>query len=129
MLKPYEGMTTSEPGAFGAPNWERGALAEAVRAASARGWQVEVHAIGDAAIRDALDAFAQTDPIRRHRVEHIEAPAAEDIGRFARLGVIASMQPQHAEPNRNLVEAWVPKIGLTRATGQWCRSTRSVAST
>lgn len=118
-LQPYADMSDTDPGAFGTPFWERGELANAIRMADARGWQVQVHAIGDAAIRDALDAFAACNPTRRHRIEHIEAPAAADIGRFAALGVIASMQPQHAEPTHNLFGAWAPKLGAARAVGGW----------
>jgi predicted amidohydrolase YtcJ len=114
MLEPYLG-TAGRGEALWGPN----ELAEAVRAADTRGWQVQVHAIGDAAIRQALDAFAATAPGRRHRVEHIEAPAPADIGRFAELGVIASMQPQHAEPNRNLFEVWLPNLGPTRSANGW----------
>jgi predicted amidohydrolase YtcJ len=114
LLEPYEG--TAERGA---PLWGDEELAQAVRIADARGWQVQVHAIGDAAIRQALDAFAGTHPARRHRVEHIEAPAATDIARFAELGVIASMQPQHAEPVKNLLEIWAPNIGPERAARGW----------
>lgn len=119
MLEPYAGMSPSDAGAFGTPFWERGELARAVRAADARGWQIEVHAIGDAAIRDALDAFAACNPTGRHRIEHIEAPAPADIGRFAALGVIASMQPQHAEPSQNLLGVWALKLGEARASGGW----------
>lgn len=119
LFEAYEGMADSDPGAHGAPIWESRELAEAVRAADARGWQVQVHAIGDAAIRQALDAFEGTTAGRRHRVEHIEAPAAEDVGRFAELGVIASMQPQHAEPGRNLLEVWAPNLGSARASRGW----------
>ena len=114
VLDPYQG--TSERGA---PLWAPHDLARAVRAADARGWQVQVHAIGDAAIRHALDAFAGAPPDRRHRVEHIEAPSPLDIPRFVELGVIASMQPQHAEPNRNLFEIWSPNIGAERAAYGW----------
>jgi predicted amidohydrolase YtcJ len=114
LTEPYEGTTE-----LGEPLWGPDELAAAVRAADARGWQVQVHAIGDAAIRQALDAFAGTTPGRRHRVEHIEAPSPRDIGRFAELGVIASMQPQHAEPNRNLLEVWAPNLGPARAAGGW----------
>jgi predicted amidohydrolase YtcJ len=119
VLQPYADMSPADPGAFGTPFWERGELANAVRAADARGWQIQVHAIGDAAIRDALDAFEACNPSRRHRIEHIEAPAAADLGRFAALGVIASMQPQHAEPTHNLLGAWAPKLGAARASGGW----------
>jgi len=115
LLEPYAGT----PNDRGTSAWEPGELAQAVKAASARGWQVEIHAIGDRAIRDALDAFADCDSRRRHRIEHIEAPAAADIGRFGQLGVIASMQPQHAEPVRNLREIWAPNLGPERAARGW----------
>ncbi|HXJ48331.1 MAG TPA: amidohydrolase family protein, partial [Candidatus Acidoferrum sp.] len=117
MSEPYAGMSPDEAGALGAPLWEPGELAQAIRAADRRGWQVEVHAIGDAAIRDALDAYASLGPARRHRVEHIEAPAAQDIARFGELGVIASMQPQHAAPN--LTEVWRRHLGPARAARGW----------
>ena len=114
MLEPYEGSDER-----GAPLWGDEELAQAVHIADARGWQVQVHAIGDAAIRQALDAFAGTNPARRHRVEHIEAPAATEVGRFAELGVIASMQPQHAEPVKNLLEIWAPNLGPDRSARGW----------
>jgi predicted amidohydrolase YtcJ len=114
MLEPYEGSTGR-----GEPLWAADELREAVRVADARGWQVQVHAIGDAAIRQALDAFAGGAPERRHRIEHIEAPSPLDLPRFAELGVIASMQPQHAEPNRNLFEVWLPSLGAERAAYGW----------
>jgi predicted amidohydrolase YtcJ len=114
LLNPYQGSDQR-----GEPLWAGDELTEAVRAADARGWQVQVHAIGDAAIRQALDAFAAATPDRRHRVEHIEAPSPLDLPRFAELGVIASMQPQHAEPNRNLFEVWLPNLGVERAAYGW----------
>lgn len=114
LLEPYVGMVER-----GEPLWAPDELAEAVRAADARGWQVQVHAIGDAAIRQALDAFAGATPDRRHRIEHIEAPSPLDLPRFVELGVIASMQPQHAEPNRNLFEVWLPNLGAERAAYGW----------
>jgi len=119
LLEPYVGMSADDPGALGISSWEPGELAAAVRAASERGWQVEIHAIGDRAISDALDAFAECGPARRHRVEHIEAPASADIARFGQLGVIASMQPQHAEPIKNLREVWAPHLGPERAARGW----------
>jgi predicted amidohydrolase YtcJ len=114
LLEPYQASIER-----GAPLWSAGELAHTVRAADARGWQVQVHAIGDAAIRQALDAFEGCVAGRRHRVEHIEAPAATEISRFARLGVIASMQPQHAEPVKNLLEVWAPNLGPERAARGW----------
>jgi predicted amidohydrolase YtcJ len=114
MIEPYQGSSER-----GAPLWATDELAHAVRAADARGWQVQIHAIGDAAIRQALDAFVGCDAGRRHRIEHIEAPAASDIPRFAELGVIASMQPQHAEPVKNLLQIWAPNLGPERAARGW----------
>jgi predicted amidohydrolase YtcJ len=114
MLEPYQGSSER-----GAPLWGTDELTQAVHAADTRGWQVQIHAIGDAAIRQALDAFVGCEAGRRHRIEHIEAPAASDIARFAELGVIASMQPQHAEPVKNLVEIWAPNLGPERAARGW----------
>ena len=60
-----------------------------------KGIQVNVHAIGDRAVRRVLDAFERNGvtPSERFRVEHASMIAPEDLPRFARLGVIASMQP------------------------------------
>ena len=112
LLEPYEGSSER-----GAPLWAADELARAVHAADARGWQVQIHAIGDAAIRSALDAFAGCDTGRRHRVEHVEAPAASDVARFAQLGVIASMQPQHADPT--LTSVWRRNLGAERSERGW----------
>ncbi|MFN8631978.1 MAG: amidohydrolase family protein [Chloroflexota bacterium] len=51
---------------------------------------------------------------RRHRVEHIETIDAADIERFARLGVVASMQPFHADPSPNQIDLWAANIGPDR---------------
>lgn len=112
LLEPY-----ADSAERGSPLWESGELAAAVRAADARGWQVQVHAIGDAAIRQALDAFEGTAPGRRHRIEHLEALHPLDIPRFARLGVVASMQPQHSDPK--LTDVWRRNLGPARAARGW----------
>ena len=51
MLAPYEGLTPGQPGAYGFPYWEPGELTAAVRVADRRGWQIQVHSIGDGAVR------------------------------------------------------------------------------
>ncbi|HXL78179.1 MAG TPA: amidohydrolase [Candidatus Eisenbacteria bacterium] len=112
MLEPYQGNSES-----GELLWEPDELVQAVGAADARGWQVQVHAIGDRAIRVALDAFTGCDQGHRHRVEHIETPAPADIARFAELGVIASMQPQHADSN--LTSVWRRNLGAERSMRGW----------
>ena len=70
-------------------------LAAIVAAAREKGFQVNAHAIGDLAVRRGLDAFQQggVTPEHRFRLEHASMIAPEDLPRFARLGVIASMQP------------------------------------
>ena len=112
MLAPYEGSDEK-----GEPLWSPDQLKAAVRAADSRGWQVQIHAIGDAAIRMALDAFEGTTAGRRHRVEHLETPDPSDLQRFARLGVVASMQPQHSDPE--ITRAWSDNLGRERAARGW----------
>lgn len=121
MLAPYEGDTST-----GRPEWDAADLDAHVDAADAAGWQIEIHAIGDAGIRMALDAYerARASNVadrreRRHRVEHVEAIAAADIPRFARLGVVASMQPYHADPSPNQIDLWAGNIGPERANRAW----------
>ena len=105
----------------GAPRWEPAALDRAVAAADKAGLQVWLHAIGDRGIRMALDAYAaaaaQNGPRdRRHRVEHVEAVDAADAPRFGAQGVVASMQPLHANPDQNNAEVWSRNIGPERAS-------------
>jgi predicted amidohydrolase YtcJ len=80
-----------------------------VRRAARAGFPVAVHAIGDLANRRALDAFEATqDEWRprglRQRIEHAQLLAPEDVGRFAELGVAASVQFSHAPSDRDLAD-------------------------
>jgi predicted amidohydrolase YtcJ len=87
-------------------------LAELIRDAERAGFALAVHAIGDQANRDALDAFtAAATPGARHRIEHAQCVAPQDIGRFAALGVAASVQYSHATSDRELVERiWADRV-------------------
>jgi hypothetical protein len=91
-------------------------LAEIVRRGADAGFPVAVHAIGDKANREALDAFEQTADVwkplgLRHRIEHCQLLAPEDLPRFAELGVASSVQFMHAPSDRDLAERfWVGKI-------------------
>ena len=119
MLAPYENDTST-----GLPEWEADQLDPFVAEADRRGWQLEIHAIGDGAIRTVLDAYeraaaANAPRDRRHRVEHIETITRADIPRFAQLGVIASMQPYHADPSPNQIDVWAGNIGRERAGRAW----------
>lgn len=68
--------------------------------ARAHGLEVALHAIGDAAVRDALDAFEATGA--RGSVEHAQLMRREDVPRLARLGVTASVQPAHLWDDRDV---------------------------
>src|ERR1035437_6686584 len=70
-------------------------LDQIVRAARQKGFQVNTHAIGDRAVKHALDAFEKGGVTReeRFRVEHASIVTNDDLLRFARLGIIASIQP------------------------------------
>ncbi|MDN4611533.1 amidohydrolase [Arthrobacter burdickii] len=90
-------------GTNGDPIWDREALIPVVAAADAAGLQIAIHAIGDEASDIALDALEAAYAIngprdRRHRIEHLETVTPENVVRLARLGVVASMQPVHADP-------------------------------
>jgi predicted amidohydrolase YtcJ len=81
------------------------------------GLQVMVHAIGDRAIRLQLDIYERVEREdgprdRRFRIEHAQHPAPSDIPRFAKLNVIASMQPYHAIDDGRWADA---VIGTERA--------------
>lgn len=81
------------------------------------GFQIYTHAIGDRSVREALNAYENAQQINgvrdsRHRIEHIEQSSPEDLPRFAKLGVMASMEPIHADPGS--VEVWSKAVGEKR---------------
>ena len=82
-----------------------------------RGFQVLTHACGDRGVRLALDAYEKASAAnrmigRRHRIEHCENLAADDIPRFAQLGVIPCMMPRHSAPE--LTKRWREAVGPAR---------------
>lgn len=120
MLKPY----SDDPSLIGKLFWDESTYKSAVAELDKRGIQVFTHAIGDRAVRLALDAYeyaAKTNHTKdqRHRIEHIETVAAQDIPRFGKLGVIASYQPLHAEPNADTMTVWARNAGPDRASRGW----------
>ncbi|MEK6226749.1 MAG: amidohydrolase [Chloroflexota bacterium] len=106
--EPYEG--TDDRGILTFDPME---LRTDVARAAAGGLAVAIHAIGDRAVRIALDAVAPTritSPALRQRLEHIQLVREEDLGRFGALGVIASMQPIHCTSDRDSADRyWGPK--------------------
>jgi predicted amidohydrolase YtcJ len=108
MEEPYEGAEDR-----GILTFDPMELRTDVARAAAGGLAVAIHAIGDRAVRVALDAVAPTritSPALRQRLEHIQLVRDEDLGRFGALGVIASMQPIHCTSDRDLADRyWGPK--------------------
>ncbi len=115
MLQPY----SDDPSTSGSASMTQEKLNRLVGLADRYRLQVLIHAIGDRAVRMALDAYEAAQKANgrrdaRHRIEHIETVSAADIPRFGRLGVLASMEPIHADPGTNGV--WEPAVGPERAT-------------
>lgn len=89
-------------GSHGAANVDYDELAAQVSRAHAAGIVPAIHAIGDLANRAVLDMYERLGI--GGRLEHAQQVAAEDVGRFAKLGVIASVQPEHAMDDRDAAE-------------------------
>ena len=104
--------------------WTDDSLADAVRAVDAAGFQVHVHAIGDAAVRQALDAIeraidANGPRDRRPVIAHAQLIDDADLPRFAELGVIATMQPLWAQLDALMTVLTVPRLGPERSDRQY----------
>ncbi len=116
LLKPYSDEPDNR-GILSAEMQPPEAMRERLMQADAAGLQLRVHAIGDRAISLVLDMFEAIEKAngyhdQRMTIEHAQHTAPEDLERFARLHVIASMQPYHAIDDGRWVEA---RIGHERA--------------
>jgi predicted amidohydrolase YtcJ len=119
-LAPY----STDPSTKGSLFWDPEKFKAAVEELDKKGIQIYTHAIGDYAVRTALDAYEFAEKKnhskdRRNRVEHIETIAADDIPRFGKLGVVASMQPLHSYPDEDTLNVWAAAIGPDRASRAW----------
>jgi predicted amidohydrolase YtcJ len=107
-------------GQRGLPLQTPAALRNRMVRASMDGFQVAIHAIGDAANTEMLDAITDMQKDypgdRRWRNEHAQIVDQADIARFAKLGVIASMQPVHQTSDRTMVEA---RLDASRLAGAY----------
>jgi len=118
LLAPY----ADEPANSGLLFHSGDALAAMIGKATARGYQVGVHAIGDRANREVLDAFeavyAQQPAARalRNRIEHAQVLVPADIPRVRALGLVASMQPMHATSDMNMAG---DRLGDARLRGAY----------
>jgi predicted amidohydrolase YtcJ len=120
MLEPY----SDDPSLKGKLFWDPSNYKAAVAELDKHSLQLFTHAIGDYAVRTALDAYENAETRnhkrdRRPRIEHIETIAASDIPRFGKLGVIASMQPLHSYPDSNTLDVWARNAGPDRASRAW----------
>ena len=110
MKQPY----SDDPGNTGLPQYTQDELNRMTVERANAGFQIGFHAIGDKGVSMALNAFSQAgiSATARNRIEHAQVVDPGDIARFKKLGVIASMQPNHLMTDVNWAEE---RIGPERA--------------
>jgi predicted amidohydrolase YtcJ len=127
LLDPYQplGHVHAAKGADrGIANWELDELVAAASAMDAAGFQLHLHAIGDAAIRRSLDAFEQVAARngprdRRPTIAHTHLVHPGDLPRFRALGAVANFEPLWAQHNEIMAELTVPRLGAERSRWQY----------
>lgn len=120
LLEPYE----DAPHSCGLPNWSPEGLAEAVRRFDADGFQIHIHAIGDAGVRMALDAIGHAEREngtrdRRPVIAHTQLVHPDDRPRFVALGVIANFEPLWAQHDDSMLDLTIPRLGPERSALQY----------
>jgi predicted amidohydrolase YtcJ len=120
LVEPY----ADDPCSHGIANWEPSELALAVAAFDADGFGVHIHAIGDGAVRSALDAIERAGRVngardRRAVIAHAQLVQPEDLPRFAPLGVITNFQPLWAQRDRVMTRLTEPRLGWPRTAWQY----------
>ncbi len=124
MLEPYldhRGEATENRGlAYVDPSL----LRDIVTALDAHGFQVHIHAIGDKAVRDALDAIGAARAANgfrdtRHHVAHLQVVHPDDVRRFRQLGTAANGQPLWASNDPQMTELTIPFLGEERSAQQY----------
>ncbi len=124
MLQPYlDGAGRSTEGR-GMSFVEPSLLRRAVTRLDREGFQVHFHAIGDRAVREALDALEAAraaNGVRdaRHHIAHIQVIHPDDLPRFARLGVVANGQPYWASHEPQMDDLTLPFLGPERSAWQY----------
>jgi predicted amidohydrolase YtcJ len=124
MLSPYLDGHGHETEGRGTSFFDGEELKEAVTAIDARGFQVHIHAIGDRAVREALDAIAAARDVNgptqgRHHIAHIQVIHPEDVPRFRDLSVVANCQPLWASNEPQMTELTLPFLGPERSAWQY----------
>lgn len=124
LLEPYDDCTPDTVHRCGLPNWTAEGLQEAVRAFDADGFQIHIHAIGDAGVRMSLDAIEHAARLngprdRRPVIAHTQLVHPDDRPRFAALGVIANFEPLWAAYDEFMDTLALPRIGPARTAMQY----------
>ncbi|VXC49005.1 amidohydrolase [Massilia sp. 9I] len=117
LIKPY----SDEPHSHGLLFYKSAQMDQMMTKAMRKGYQVNVHAIGDAGNKQILDIYqkelkATKSEAQRHRIEHAQVVTPADIPRFKTLGIIPSMQPTHATSDKNMAET---RVGPERIKGAY----------
>ncbi len=128
MLEPY----LDKPNDRGIPNLEADHFNRLALALDSAGFQIHIHAIGDRAIRMALEALEtaqKTNGVRdaRHHIAHLELIDPQDLPRFKALGVVANFQPLWAYADLYITDLTEPALGPERS--RWLYPIASVAQT
>ena len=123
-LHDHSGGRSESGDVVGMQVWEGRSLAEAARRVDELGLQIHIHAIGDAAVRQALDAIEYAAECngprdRRPVIAHAQLIDDDDVARFAALGVYANMQPLWAQMDALMTVLTVPRLGVERADKQY----------
>jgi predicted amidohydrolase YtcJ len=124
MLSPYLDGHGHETQGRGTSFFDPAELNEAVTAIDARGFGVHIHAIGDRAVREALDAIAAARHANglsqgRHHIAHIQVIHPEDVPRFREQSVVANCQPLWASNEPQMTELTLPFLGPERSAWQY----------
>jgi predicted amidohydrolase YtcJ len=124
MLEPYLDSHGCSTGAAGLDFIDPGELRRFVTVLDGEGFQVHFHALGDRAVRNALDALeaaqrANGDRGLRHHLAHLQVVHPDDIPRFARLSATANIQPLWATHEPQMDELTIPFLGARRAGWQY----------
>jgi len=124
LLEPYLGADGRPTRNRGTSFFEAEELKAGVTRLDAEGFQVHVHAIGERAVREALDAFeaaraANGPNDHRHHIAHIQVVHPDDIPRFRELGVVANAQPLWAVNEGQMLHLTIPFLGPERAAWQY----------
>ncbi|HVE64675.1 MAG TPA: amidohydrolase, partial [Mycobacteriales bacterium] len=124
LLEPYSDDHTS----CGIALWPQEELLEAAVAVDRLGFQLHIHAIGDGAVRAALDAVEHVASVngprdRRPVIAHVQLVHPADLPRFAALGVIANFEPLWAQQDALMTDLTEPRLGDARSSRQYAIAT------